>query len=256
MGNAAEAEPGVIEYPTSDGKPMAESDLHRRLVVELVEVLTGCFAGRPDVYVSGNLIVLFEEGNPAKHLAPDGFVVLGVSPGERDSFKVWEEGKFPDIVFEITSKSTRKDDGEGKLKTYRDVWKVREYVLFDPREEYLKPSLQGYRLTDTGTFTAIPVVHGQMTSEVLGLRMEREGVRLIFRDPTTGRVLLRPAEERSRRDRLDRELADAKIAAMEDEVEAAVERERAAVERERTAKAEADALRRQLEALRNPPPGS
>ncbi|HEX4609570.1 MAG TPA: hypothetical protein VH092_15330, partial [Urbifossiella sp.] len=81
-------------------------------MIELVEVLAGHFAGRPDVYVSGNLLVFYEEGNPGRHLAPDGLVARGISPGERDSYKVWGEGKFPDIVFEVTSKSTRKAGGD------------------------------------------------------------------------------------------------------------------------------------------------
>lgn len=240
------AEPGVIEYPTSDGKPMAETDLHRRLLIEVNAVLAGYFAARPDVYVSGNLVILYEEGNPGRHLSPDCFAVFGVRPGDRDSYKVWEEGKYPDIVFELTSRKTRKEDGEGKMATYRDVWKVSEYILFDPREEYLKPSFQGYRRTPAGEFAPIPVVGGQMTSEVLGLKMEREGVRLVFRDPTTGRELRTPAEEQARQERFQRELADAKINTMTDEMEAAIEREQAA-------RAEIEDLRRRLAALTNPP---
>jgi Uma2 family endonuclease len=249
MDSLGDVATGVIEYPTSDGKPMAETDLHRRLMIEIVEVLKGHFATDPDVYVSGNLLVLYEEGRPGVHLAPDCFVVRGVRSGERDSFKVWEEGKFPDIVFEVTSKKTRKEDEQGKLVTYRDVWKVSEYVLFDPRQEYLKPSFQGFRRTPAGDFAPIPVVHGQMTSEVLGLRMERQGVRLVFRDPATGRELFTPAEDAARRERLERELGDAKLIAMADEMELAVERERAA-------RAEVEELRRRLDALTNPPPAN
>jgi Uma2 family endonuclease len=240
---------GVIEYPTSDGNPMAETDLHRRLMIEIVEVLRGHFAARPDVYVSGNLLVLYEEGSPGVHLSPDCFVAFGVPAGERDSYKVWEEGKYPDIVFEITSKKTRREDEERKLTCYRDVWRVSEYVLFDPRQEYLKPSFQGFRRTVEDDFVPIPIVHGQMTSEVLGLRMEREGVRLVFRDPATGRVLLTPAEEAARQERLERELGDAKIAAMAGELEESVARERAA-------RAEVEELRRRLAALTTPPPAN
>lgn len=247
MGKVVGREPAEIEYPTSDGKPMAETDLHRRLLFEVIGVLAGHFAARPDVYVSGNLVVLYEEGNPGRHLAPDCFVVFGVKPADRDSYKVWEEGKFPDVVFEITSRKTRKEDGVTKMETYRDVWKVSEYILFDPREEYLEPSFQGFRRTPAGDFAPIPVVGDQMTSEALGLKMEREGVRLVFRDPATGRVLLTPAEDRARRVELERELGDAKIAALEDAMDDLVLRERAA-------RAEADELRRRLEALTNPPP--
>jgi hypothetical protein len=44
------------DYPCSDGKPMAESDLHRQLMTDLIEALAGHFWGR-EVYVSGNLLL-------------------------------------------------------------------------------------------------------------------------------------------------------------------------------------------------------
>ena len=36
-------------YPTSDGKPMAETDKHRDLMVYAIEALKARFADRPDV---------------------------------------------------------------------------------------------------------------------------------------------------------------------------------------------------------------
>ena len=73
------------------------------------------------------------------------------------------------MVFEVTSKKTRKQDLTKKFEIYRDVLRVREYFLFDPFEEYLDPSLQGYRLVD-GNYEPIAMVKGGMPSEVLGLR--------------------------------------------------------------------------------------
>ena len=46
-----------LDYPTSDGKPMAETDIHRDQMVEAIEVLKGRYADDPDIYVSGNLLV-------------------------------------------------------------------------------------------------------------------------------------------------------------------------------------------------------
>ena len=66
----------------------------------------------------------------------------------RDDYLVWKEGKTPDVVIEITSKTTRREDQTKKRALYRDVLKVPEYFQFDPREEYLKPSLQGHRLVE------------------------------------------------------------------------------------------------------------
>ena len=38
-----------IEYPTSDGKPMAETDFHRKIMVDQIETLDHHFAADPKV---------------------------------------------------------------------------------------------------------------------------------------------------------------------------------------------------------------
>ena len=67
-----------IDYPTGDGKPMAETELHLLDMIDIIQLLRDHFAGRPDVYVGGNLLLFYQKGNPRKHIAPDAFVVLGV----------------------------------------------------------------------------------------------------------------------------------------------------------------------------------
>src|SRR5260370_937888 len=126
--------PTQIEYPTRDGNPMAETPLHRRIMTDAIEILDFWFLGDPDVYVSGNMIVCYVEGDPRKHLAPDVFVVRGVPKDKpRDNYLIWKEGKAPQGVLEVTSSSTAREDLQKKLRIYRDVWKVQEYFLFDPR---------------------------------------------------------------------------------------------------------------------------
>src|SRR5262245_49441202 len=98
-----------IQYPTSDGKPMAETDIHRDVMVETIEILRGFFADQTNVYVSGNLLVYYVERQPRKHRSPDVFVVWGVPKHDRLNYKIWEEGQAPQLVIEITSKSTRKE---------------------------------------------------------------------------------------------------------------------------------------------------
>src|SRR5262249_25262943 len=160
-----------IVYPTRDGKPMAETELHRDDMVDTIQTLQDFFADRPRVYVSGNLLLYYEEGNRRKHVSPDVLVALGV-PREplRDYYLVWQEGKAPDFVVEITSKSTKREDQDKKFALYRDVLKVPEYFLFDPRAEYLKPSLQGYRLA-AGEYAPIEPIAGRLPSQVLGLHL-------------------------------------------------------------------------------------
>jgi len=181
--------PREVDYPTSDGKPMAETELHRDDMIDVIEVLKDHFADRPDVYVTGNLLLFYEEGNRRKHVSPDVFVVRGIPKlPPRDYYLLWKEGKAPEVVIEITSKTTRREDQTKKLSLYRDLLKVGEYFQFDPTEDYLKPPFQGYRLVD-GEYERIVPVDGRLPSEVLGLHLQREGTELRFYDPVAGQIL-------------------------------------------------------------------
>ncbi|MCY3552603.1 MAG: hypothetical protein OXH39_19275 [Candidatus Poribacteria bacterium] len=68
----------TLTYPSSDGKPMAETDRHRKLMVNFIQMLEHHFREVNNIYVSGNLLIYCEEGNPRKSVAPDVFVVFGV----------------------------------------------------------------------------------------------------------------------------------------------------------------------------------
>ena len=172
-----------VDYPTGDGKPMAETDLHRQDMVDLIETLQDRFAGDPQVYVTGNLLLFYEEGNPRKHVSPDVFVVRGVPKLPlRDYYLLWKERKGPEVVIEITSKTTRREDQHKKLVLYRDVLQVPEYYQFDPTEDYLRPPLQGLRLVD-GDYRPIPSVDGRLPSQILGLHLERDRTALRLFDP-------------------------------------------------------------------------
>ena len=95
-----------IFYPETDGEPVAETDVHRKQIIDLIVTLEDFFRDVPDVYVSGNLLLYFRKGDKSASVAPDVFVVKGISKGERRTYKVWEEEKTPDVVIEISSKST------------------------------------------------------------------------------------------------------------------------------------------------------
>src|SRR5271157_6639684 len=95
-----------IAYPTRDGRPLGETDLHRNKMADLIETLEDHFSGDPDIYVSGNLLVFYERGDRRKHVSPDVFVVRGVPKKPlRDHYLIWREGKAPEFVIEVTSKS-------------------------------------------------------------------------------------------------------------------------------------------------------
>jgi Uma2 family endonuclease len=192
-----------IDYPESDGKSMAESDYQRPYIAYGTEVLDIFFADRPDVYVSGNVLIYYEVGNPKARVAPDVFVVFNRPKGKRTSYKVWQEdNQYPDFVLEITSKSTISEDQGTKRGLYA-FWGVSEYFQYDPSADYLEPQLQGYQLRD-GNYFALPVTplpDGGLaiTSSVLGLTLRLEQGELRFYDPATGEKLLSHAESETAR---------------------------------------------------------
>jgi Uma2 family endonuclease len=217
-------------YPTRDGQPMAETELHGDEMTELKLMLRRHFEPRSErTYVGCNLFVYYEEGNPRAVFSPDVFVAFGVPQRQRDTYKLWKDGPAPSWVIEVTSKSTRVED-KGNKKAVCEMLGVAEYFLYDPCAEYLEPPLQGFRLAGAG-YGPIPLDdRGELPSETLGLSFFRDEQGLIaLRDRQTGEVLLRVDPERRR---------------LEDERDA--ERERANAERDR---AEAD--RKRLEGERD-----
>jgi Uma2 family endonuclease len=188
---------------------MAETDHHRKLMTALIQTLDEYYAADPMVYVTGNLLLFYVPGNRRRHLAPDVFVVKGVPKHERLNYLTWEERKGPDVVIELTSRTTRKEDVEGKFTIYRDILKVPEYFLFDPLGDYLQPPLQGYRLRG-GRYGRIRAVQGRLPSRVLGLHLEADGQHLRLYDPATKRWLPTPeerlAQAEAENERLRREL--------------------------------------------------
>ena len=87
-----EAAPTIV-YPESDGKPMAETDIHRDLMVDFIDMLQHHFIDEP-VYVSGNLMMYYEQGT-RKSVAPDVFVVHGVSKNAAGPTRLGKRGKRP-----------------------------------------------------------------------------------------------------------------------------------------------------------------
>ena len=164
---------------------MAETDRHRRLMLDLIHALERWFKDDRDVYVSGNLLLFYEEGNKRRHVSPDVFVVFGVPKWERLNYLLWEEGRGPNVVIELTSSSTRHEDTRKKFELYRDVLRVPEYFLFDPFGDYLNPRFQGYRLA-AGRYRPMRLQDGRLRSRQLGLWLEPDGNALRLFDPATG----------------------------------------------------------------------
>lgn len=218
-----------VHYPDSDGKPMAETDVHRSEMFALIGALQWRYRDDPMVYVSGNLLLYYEEGNPRRCVAPDVFVVKGVPKGDRRTYLLWAEGAAPCAVIELTSRSTRREDVQTKHALYARLG-VREYFLFDPMQEYLRPRLQGFRLVGDDYESITPAADGTLQSMELGLTLTGAGLRLRLRDATTGADVMddagraaadrrRAEAERSRAEAAESRLADAEARAAAAEAE-------------------------------------
>lgn len=203
-----------IEYPETDGQPMGETDLHRNWMIRIFDLLSYYYRDQR-VYVSCDLLVYFEEGDPSRFIVPDVFVAMDSDPGERRVFKTWEEGKSPDVAFEVTSKSTRRHDISFKPRIFAEIG-VKEYFLYDPTSEYLLPPLKGFRLEGESYVEIEPEESGSLECRKLGLLLRLEAGRLVICERRTGEPLRTAAgAERLAReaDRRAREVAEARAEA-------------------------------------------
>ncbi len=223
-------------YPESDGKPMADTDLHIQWIIWLRQVLEGHFAQRPDVYISGNIMMYDIEGPLRTAVSPDILVSFGVGQKDRRTYKVWEEGKAPDFVMEFSSKRTYQNDLEGKVAHYAAIG-IPEYFLYDVDRRYLPTPLMGFRLVEDAYIEVFSNVDGGLRSEVLNLNFHLLDDGLGVYEPVAGKWLQTPAEA-------------ATVRAEQAEVRAEQAETRVQHEAEARQKAEAEAARLREELAR------
>ena len=241
--------PAAVEYPSSDGTPVAESDFQLTPVAYARDALRDHFRRRPDVYVAANLFLYYEEDNLDAKVAPDVFVVLGAPSHDRHTYRLWQEPKTPDFVLEVTSRHTWREDQGRKRSLYRALG-VAEYWQYDPTGDYLQPPLQGLRLVGGEyrpmTERASAAGRQEMSSSVLGLELRVSERGLRFHDPVAGQDLLSLTErgQALERERQERERAQRGWQRAEQERQRA-EQER---QRERQARQQAEERIAALEA--------
>jgi Uma2 family endonuclease len=217
--------PASVKYPDSDGKPLGETDFHISAILHLRSALRRRFYRDERVYVAADMLLYYEEGNPAARRAPDVFVVKGVGNHDRRSYKLWVEKIAPCVVIEVSSPETWLEDKGDKRAIYEAIG-VREYYLFDPLGEYLAPRLQGFELAGGSYRPVEPIAAESIRSAELGLVFRAEGSMLRVVDPVTGEVV--PTLDEA----VDRAEAEAR---------------RAEAEARRAARAEAELARLQAE---------
>lgn len=182
-----------IYYPDSDGEPMAETDTHANLLMNLRMALDIFFADRKDVYVSGNIMFYYVEGDPTQVISPDMMVCFGIPKGDRTSYKTWEESDVvPSVVIELSSRGTWRKDFMEK-KTLYEMLGVAEYYIFNPLEPKKAPTFTAYEL-ENGEFKAVKIENNRVRSEILGLDLIVEGKTLRLFNPKS-EEFLKTAEE-------------------------------------------------------------
>lgn len=210
-----------IFYPESDGKPMAETERHRDLLINTLLILQNHFQDIPDVCVSGNMMMYYVEGNPRRSISPDIFVTFGVGRKERRTYRIWDEGKPPDFVLEFSSENTYRNDLRGKKALYAEIG-INEYFLYDPERQYLPFPLMGFRLIGRD-YVPIPTgTEGSVPSVTLDLELRLRGKSLGFYDPVSEKWLKTPAEQeaaRAEQEAAARRQAETEVARLRAEIE-------------------------------------
>lgn len=241
---------GPIEYPESDGEPLAETSVHVRAMFGLFGALDWLYRDRPDGFVAAAIMLYHEEGVPSSCVSPDILVVPGIDRRERRVFKLWEEKVGPYLVIELTSKSTRVND-LGRKRYLYETMGVTEYLLFDPLEEYLVPRFQVYRRTEGSLVRVKREPEAEYPIPDLGLALVPQGTWLRVRDLATGRLVPHLEEATA--------AAEAATATAEAAMEKAEAAELAAEEAEHRLARERERVRQldaELARLRSRSPGS
>ena len=158
----------TVFYPEEDGKPMAVSDLHRRILMRTLQVFDEYFKQYPDAYVSGDILMYYVEGAPRKSVSPDVLVAFGLGKKPRPNYLVWVEGKVPDFAMEFSSKNTYQNDLGRKMELYASLG-IQDYFLCDIEGLYLPSPLMGFTLVD-GLYVPISAdAEGGLHSAALNL---------------------------------------------------------------------------------------
>lgn len=237
-----------VQCPPSNlwsDEPPLESDFHRDQIDLLIQILRDYWRDRPDVYISGNLTIYYNQQQLKSRdfRGPDFFVVLGTEKRDRRSWVVWDEqGRYPNVILEILSKSTADVDKGIKKDLYQTTFRTPDYFWFDPETE----EFQGFHLMDGAYVPISPTDQGWLWSQQLQLFLGIHDHQLRF-FTAEGSLIPSPAEKA----RQEQARADAEQQRADAERQRAdAERQRADAERQRAEQAEAalDQLRSRLRA--------
>ena len=198
-----------VEYPESDGLPIADNTPQFRWIVTIQGGLDAMFRDNPNVFVAGDFFWYPVQGRPDIRVAPDAMVVFGRPKADRGSYRQWEEGGIaPQVVFEILSPGNRYGEMVLKFQFY-ERHGVEEYYMYDPD----RLELSGW-IRDAGRLKPIDRMDG-WASPRLGIRFQfdESGELKIYRPDgrpfaTYVELAEQAEQERERAERLAARLKD------------------------------------------------
>jgi len=241
------------QFPESDGEPMAETSANVVQMVDLIYALRTLLIAqqRMPATVSGNQFVYYNPLNGRDNISPDVYVVFDSTVMGPARWQTWVEGKFPDIVFEITSPSTEQQDlsngPRGKRRLYAQLG-AREYYIYDPQLA-MAPPFRGFSLRD-GRMEPLPILpSGGISSPLLETELRpmpmaatqrhMGGTWLRVIDPRSGQPIPVSDEELDALEATQEQLTEAREELTETREELTAEARARVAAEERAARAEA-----------------
>ena len=221
-------------YPYEDDEPMAATGFHADQITTFSDQISRYFVINEHIYIGVDSFIYYREGDVTKFVAPDIYVVFGVSKyPQRRSFYTWSEGAVPVAVFEFLSDSTAHQDRNKKVGVYLTDIGVQEYFIHQPEME--KPSeFHGWRRSPSGSIVEIePDPEGGLFSKALNLwlrweELQHTQVRLLRPSLPDGTPITTSLEEKHLREHEQnlreheqdlREAAEERVRELEDELE-------------------------------------
>ena len=208
-------------------EPLPDTGMQEKHYHDIMDAVRIWAGGRPDVFVSGNTGVYYEEGNRDAVFRPDCYVVFGAGADrlwDPYAYRIWDFGRPPAFVLEIASKSTWQNDLGYKRELYARVG-IGEYWRYDPTGgDFYGEPLVGEYLAD-GAYRRFDLKRGPggivwAHSPALALDLYYKEERLQFYHPATGEWLGNVLEQRDGRlaERRGRLAAEAEVARLQTEL--------------------------------------
>jgi hypothetical protein len=191
-------------YPTEE---KVGQDTLQMLILELLRPLVERWfelRGNP-TFVGEDQFIYYERFNPKKVVAPDLYVLPGVTPGLRvKSWKLWKTGVVPSFALEVVCSDDPHKDYVEVIERYAELG-VDELIVFDPDHERSDDRVrwQRYRNLKTRGFVQVESSNAdRLRSRALGcfLRVagSRDAARLRLGMGRTGDALV-PTEAEAER---------------------------------------------------------